>query len=163
MRSAKIGLTSRKARLRSSSLKAACTGWSRACRWIIGRALRRRSTEHKSGSLLRRGLRRPVTELSQNLLIMLAERGRRRLDARAAMREFERREWDAESARDAGRACVLVDEATRREMRVRDGFAHRAHTARRHMARLQEVLPLVRSARQHDFGEYLHLAVVIRV
>ena len=82
------------------------------CRKRVRRAGAQRECGAARGpELLRRGLRRPVAELGENLLIVLAERGRRRLDARAAMREHERRERHAEAAVDTGRAGVAMQDA----------------------------------------------------
>ena len=88
-----------------------------------------------------------VLQFRENLIIVLAKLRRRRIDARAAMRELERRERYAEAAVDAGRARMLVNDTACRKLRIRERLAHRAHPARRHVVRLQERLPLVAGLR----------------
>ena len=91
-------------------------------------------------------------KLPENLVIVLAERGRRRVDARAAMREREGRERHAEAALDARAASVAVNDAAGRKLRIGERFAHGAHARGRHVARLQELLPFVGGAREHDLA-----------
>src|SRR5436190_24307669 len=90
-------------------------------------------------ALLRRRLRRPVAELGENLLVVLAERRRRRLDAWPAMCEPERRERHAETTVHAGCTVVAMNDPAVPKVRVRDRLTHGAHAACRHMARLQEL------------------------
>ena len=58
---------------------------------------------------------------------------------------------------------VAVDDAAARELRIGDRLAHGAHPRRRHVARLQEFLPFVGGARQHDLGQHRDLAGVVGV
>src|SRR5262252_10938427 len=43
----------------------------------------------------------------------------------------------------------------RLELRIGHRLAHGTHPRRRHMARLQEVFPFVRCAREHDLAQHL--------
>src|SRR5262245_37454471 len=60
----------------------------------------------------------PEADLREDFLVVLAERGRRRVDARAAMRKGEGGERHAEAALDAGRGGMAVDDAAARELRI---------------------------------------------
>src|SRR6266542_2967134 len=53
------------------------------------------------------------SEFGENLLVVLAERGRRRIDARPAMGKHEGRERHADPARYSPRRWVAVNDAAR--------------------------------------------------
>ena len=105
----------------------------------------------------------PKPQLFENLVVVLAERRRRRVDARAAVRELEGRERHAEAALHAVGGGVLVNDAARRDVRVGQRLGHGAHAAGRDVPRLQECLPFVGGARQHDLFQHRDLAVVVGV
>src|SRR5215471_10138061 len=104
-----------------------------------------------------------TAELGEDFLVVLAERGRGRVDARTTMGEGERGQRHAELAFDPIAAGVAVNDAARRQLRIGERLAHGAHARGWHVARLQELLPLVGGARQHDLREDGDLAVVILV
>ena len=84
-----------------------------------------------------------VAVLSQHTVGVGAQFGRRRLDARAAVGEFERRQGHLERPVDAGGGPVAMSDATSGKLRVADGFGEGTHARRRDMAGLKEVLPFV--------------------
>ena len=94
---------------------------------------------------------------------MLAERGRRGIDSGAAMGEGEGRDRHRETTLDAVGGGMAMNDAAGLELRVGEGFAHGAHTRRRDVAGLQERLPFVGGAREHDLRQHGDLAPVIRV
>src|SRR6266403_2750683 len=102
-------------------------------------------------------------KLGEDFLVVLAERGRGRVDARAAMRKGEGRERHAEAALQSGGGGVAVDDAAGCKLRVGKRLAHGAHARGRDVARLQELLPFIRCARQHDLRKHGDLAIVIGV
>ena len=65
------------------------------------------------------------------------------------------------SPRNARRAGVAMDHAAARHLRVGDRLAHGAHPRRRHMAGLEELLPLRRRAGLEDIRQHLRFAGVI--
>src|ERR1043166_6673148 len=93
-------------------------------------------------------------QLSKYFLVVLTERRRRRVNARAAVREGEGGDRHAEAAVGAGHLVVTVDDAAARDLRIGDRFAHAAHARGRHVARLQKFLPFVGGAARHDLLEH---------
>src|SRR5262252_6339535 len=92
---------------------------------------------------------------------MLAERRRRRINARATVRKRKSRERDAETAIDPVAASVVMDDSSARKLWIGHGLAHRTHACRRHVPCLQEVFPFVRGAREHDLAQHLGLALSV--
>src|SRR6516164_4120863 len=81
-----------------------------------------------------------AAELGEDFFVVLAERGRGRVDARTAMGEGERRQWHAKPAVDPMTGGVAVNDAARCQLRIGKRLAHGAHARGRHVARLQEFL-----------------------
>src|SRR5262249_23382445 len=92
-----------------------------------------------------------VAEFGADLVIMLPKHGRRRIDARAVLREGEGRDRYAETAIDTWAADMAVNDAAGRRLRIGECFAHRAHPRRGHVTRLQELFPFVGRAREPGF------------
>ena len=68
-----------------------------------------------------------------------------------------------EAALDAVGGGMAMDDAAGLELRVGQRLAHGAHARRRHVAGLQERLPFVGGAREHDLRQHGDLALVIGV
>src|SRR5437763_9163397 len=102
-------------------------------------------------------------KLAEDFLVVLAERGRGRVDAGAAMCKGEGRERHAKAALKSRGGGMAVDDAAGRKLRVGKRLPHSAHARGRDMARLQKLLPFVRCARQHDLRKHGDLAIVISV
>src|SRR5260221_12907183 len=83
-----------------------------------------------------------AAELGEDFFVVLAERGRGRVDARTAMGEGERRQRHAKPAVDPMTGGVAVDGAPRCPLRVGEPPTHGAFARRRHVARFQGLLPL---------------------
>src|SRR5580700_6350146 len=94
---------------------------------------------------------------------MLAETRRGSVDARAVMGEHESSDGHAEAAGYTRCATVVMDHATRCDLRIGDRLAHGPHARRRHVARLQKLLPFGRGACAHDVGEHRGLAIAVGV
>ena len=60
-------------------------------------------------------------------------------------------------------ADLAVNDAAGHQLRVGERLSHAADPRRRHVARLQELLPFVGAARAHDLREDRDLAVMIRL
>src|ERR1700756_3662591 len=82
-----------------------------------------------------------LAEFSENLIIVLAELGRRRIDTWAAMSESECGERHGQFTLDARTCRVAVNDAAAPKLRIGQSFPHRAHACGRYMARLQKFLP----------------------
>src|SRR5262245_2996737 len=117
-------------------------------RRLLFAALRRDDTDAKPG---------------EDFLVVLAKRGRGRVDARPAMGKGERRERHAETALQSRGSGMAVDDAAGRKLRVGQRLAHGAHARGRDVARLQELLPFIRRARQHDLRKHGDLAIMVGI
>src|SRR5437868_2765470 len=84
-----------------------------------------------------------VAVLGEHAVGVGAQFGRRRLDARAAMGEFERSQRHVESPVDPGGRSVMVGDATSAKLRVARGLGEGSHACRWDMPRLKEVFPFV--------------------
>jgi hypothetical protein len=80
-------------------------------------------------------------EFAENLFVVLAERWRRRVNARTAVGEGERGDRHAEPTLHSGDGGVAVNDTAGRQLWIGDGFSHRAHPRGRDVVRLQERLP----------------------
>src|SRR5262245_30305386 len=89
---------------------------------------------------------------------MLAERGRRRVDAWAAMRKGKGSERHTAVAVRSVAVFMAMGNLPAREVSVSHRLGHGTFARRRYMARLQKALPFVRRAREHDFAQDLGLA-----
>src|SRR6478609_1505008 len=79
---------------------------------------------------------RPQAELAQNVFVVLAERGRRGVDAGTAMGEGEGGNGHAESALDSVGGGVAMDDSAGGELRVGKCLPHGPNARRRDMAGL---------------------------
>src|SRR4029077_2237673 len=79
-------------------------------------------------------------KLGEDFLVVLAERGRGCVDARAAMCKGEGREGHAEATLQSGGGGMAVNDAAGRKLRVGERLAHSPHARGRNVARLQELL-----------------------
>src|SRR6516164_11638641 len=100
------------------------------------RATLRAPSDHR-GTAKAGDLVRAITVLGEHRIGVRAELGRRPLDARSAMGEFERGERHPERTVDAGSRVEFMEYAALGEMRVGKGFGHRPHAGGRHVARLE--------------------------
>jgi hypothetical protein len=66
-----------------------------------------------------------LAEFAEDLFIVLAERGRWRINPRTAVGKGKRRQRYAESTLDPGGGLVAVNDAAARELWIGDGFRHR--------------------------------------
>jgi hypothetical protein len=96
-------------------------------------------------------------EFFENFFVVVAKRGRRRVDARAAVRKGKRSERHAETAINSVAACVVMDNSATLELRIGNRLAHGTHVRRRYVARLQKGLPFIRGANKHDLAQHLRL------
>src|SRR4029077_366997 len=106
-------------------------------------------------------LARVHTELCENLRIVLAQRGRRCIDARAAMRKCKSCDRNAEAAVNAVAGLVVMNNAAGLDLWIGHRLTHRAYARRRHVAGTQEDLPFVGGARKHDLAQHCRFALAV--